>query len=315
MSRLAPALKRTASFAIVACIGYFLWRAFRRNWSTIREQPLHPNYLFVALAFASVIVASLLAAWAWHLSVNYLSQDDTRITLGQSVATVTASGLTKYVPGKIWAYALQVYWLTNLGFSKSLVLYVNLVNLAISLICNVILGLGCWLVASSSFRELAGLALVSLLALDLACIWFSRPVLNATVRLLNKLFKRNLSYFRISPKMMLQLQAVHFLASFMSGFSIFLLSIGVGYSVDAKLGFLIAASTLISDVVGYLAFMVPGGIGVREGLMYAMLGGTSTGPIALVLPVATRVLSMLSEVTLGAISLKLLQGWSKPRPE
>ena len=315
MSRFGPAIKRTISVAIIACVGYFFWRTFRQNWSTLSGLELHPRYPFVALALGVVLVSALLLTFAWHLSVNSLSDRGHRIKFSQSIATVNTSSLTKYVPGKIWSYALQMYWLTTLGFSKSLVLYVNLVNLAIALLSNVLLGLVCWLVASDKFVGIASLALAGLLVLDLACIQFSGPVLDAAVKLLNRAFKRNVSYYRISRKLMLQLHGVHLLAAFTSGFSVFLLSFGVGYSVDARLGFLVTASSLIADVAGYLAFMVPGGLGVREGLMYAMLGGIKSGSIGLVLPLAARVASMSSDIVIGAVALKLLQGWTKPKPE
>ena len=313
MSRFVPALKRALTVAFIACVAYFFWRAFRRNWATISTLKLHPNYGFVALSLTVMVAAALVATWAWHLSVNSLAESEGRITFSQSIATVNTSSLTKYVPGKIWSYALQMYWLSNLGFSKSLVLYVNLLNMAISLAANVILGLVCWLLASNKYLMFASLALGSLLVLDLVAIQFSGPVLNWGVKLVNRLFKRNVSYFRVAPRLMLELHGVHLLASSLSGFSVFLLCFGVGYQVDAHLGFLVTASSLIADVAGYLAFMVPGGLGVREALMYAMLGGVSSGSIGLVLPLAARVASMLADVAVGAVALKLLQSWAKPK--
>jgi hypothetical protein len=312
MSRFGPAIKRTVSVVVIACVGFFIWRTLRKNWVTISALHLRPSYPFVALSLCVMLVSALCSTLAWHLSVNGLTDRDNRITFTQSIATVNTSSLTKYVPGKIWSYALQMYWLGTLGFSKSLVLYVNLVNLGISLICNVILGLACWLVASSKFAGPVSLALAGLLVFDFACIRFSGSVLNVAVKIVNRTFKRNLAYFRIGPKLMLELHAAHLAAAFASGFSMFILCFGVGYQVDARLGFLVTASSLISDVAGYLAFMVPGGLGVREGIMYAMLGGVASGSIALVLPVAARVASMLSDITIGAIALKLLQGWAKP---
>ncbi len=315
MSLSAPTIKRAVSVAVVGCIGYFFWRTFRSNWAMISGLKLQPNYLFVALAFSSMIVGALLATWAWHVSVNALTESGNRITARQSIATVNAGSLTRYVPGKIWSYAFQMYQLANLGFSKSLVLYVNLVNMAISFACNVMVGLVCWLVASDKFRLLAGLGLAGLVLADLVCVQFSAPVLHAAVKTVNRVFKRNLGDFSVSPKLMLQLHAIHFLATAVSGLSVFLLSLGVGYHVGPHVGFLVTASFLLADVIGYLAIMVPGGLGVREGLMYAMLGGAASGPVALVLPLATRVVSMLSDISIGAIALKLLPSAAKPRPE
>jgi hypothetical protein len=68
------------------------------------------------------------------------------------------------------------------------------------------------------------------------------------------------------------------------------------------------ASLLLGDTIAFAALIVPGGLGVREGIMYAMLGGAASGPIALTLPLATRVLHMLVDVGLGGTALRLLRG-------
>ena len=68
------------------------------------------------------------------------------------------------------------------------------------------------------------------------------------------------------------------------------------------------ASMMISDVIGYIGIhFVPGGLGVREGVMYFMLQGVSNAVFPLVLPIATRVVSMLADLCAGTISFILLK--------
>jgi hypothetical protein len=259
-------------------------------------------------------LGTLCSTWAWHASVKSLALGSAQIRFSQSFATVNTSSLTKYVPGKVWAYALQMYWLARLGFSKSLVLYVNLINMAVALITHVLLGLACWLIASDDFVDSVTLALAVLLILDVLCIWFSGSVLNFGVSLVNRVFKRNMGYFRISPALMLKLHAAHLLAAALAGLAAFLLCFGIGYDVSVRQGALVTAASLISDVVGYLAFVVPGGLGVKEGMMFAMLGGAASGPLAVILPLAMRVISMVADITIGAVALKLSRGWARPTP-
>jgi uncharacterized membrane protein YbhN (UPF0104 family) len=80
---------------------------------------------------------------------------------------------------------------------------------------------------------------------------------------------------------------------------------------------LVGASSLIADVIGFVAFIVPGGLGVRESAMFLVLDGVSLSTLPLVLPIATRSVNMLSDVVLGGLALKLLrkysaEGWSAP---
>ena len=306
MSRAGKVVRYTVTAAVMLCVGYFFWQAFSQNWASIRAMELKPNYWLVALTFAVIPIGVLCSTWAWHASMNGLARGAAHIGYAQSFATVNTSSLTKYVPGKIWAYALQMYWLGSLGFSKSLILYVNFVNLGIALVVNMLLGMSCWLLATNRLYEVVAPCFALLLALDAAFILFSGRALDVLVGLLNRLLRRNIGYFRISPLLMLRLHAAHLLSAVTSGLAALLICFALGYPVSLQLGVLVTASSLISDVAGYLAFMVPGGLGVREGLMFAMLGGAASGPIALVLPLAMRVVTMVSDVAIGAVALKLL---------
>jgi hypothetical protein len=59
----------------------------------------------------------------------------------------------------------------------------------------------------------------------------------------------------------------------------------------------------IAWIVGYLSALTPGGIGVREGLMFLMLGRVSTPEAAVILPIVSRLLYLVVEVLLGAVGL------------
>ncbi|HYQ17057.1 MAG TPA: hypothetical protein VEQ58_14900, partial [Polyangiaceae bacterium] len=83
-------------------------------------------------------------------------------------------------------------------------------------------------------------------------------------------------------------------------------------SVDR--GLMVIGSSLVADVAGFLAIVVPGGIGVREGLMYTILGGQATGSLAIVMPVASRLLNMAVDVLLGAVAFKLLKTLTVKKP-
>ena len=60
-----------------------------------------------------------------------------------------------------------------------------------------------------------------------------------------------------------------------------------------------------SFVVSFLAIFVPGGIGVREGMMVYVLGPTMSGGLATVIAVLSRLILILSEV----LAFGLTWGW------
>ena len=67
------------------------------------------------------------------------------------------------------------------------------------------------------------------------------------------------------------------------------------------------SSMMLSDVIGFLTVIVPGGLGVREGVMYFILKGDTPKTLSLILPIASRIISMLVDVTLGTIGIVLLK--------
>jgi len=306
MTRLRSLIKPVLSALIVLCAGFFFFRAFQRNWADIQAHEFRIAPLYLLGSALSLLSACLLATFAWYTALNSLSES--KIGFRQSVAAVNASGLTKYIPGKVWSYALQLYWLDGLGFSKALIVYVNLVNLLLSLGMSLMLGLSCLLFTHGEIPlRPVSYALAGLLLADVGCVVFNRPLLKALFALTNRLFKRNLSYFEVTKSLLLELHLIQLLAAVASGLGAYLFCFSIGYDVELSRALLVVGSSLVAEVVGFLAIIVPGGLGVRETLMYAMLGGKVAGSLAVVMPIASRMLNMLVDVLLGAVALKLLR--------
>jgi uncharacterized membrane protein YbhN (UPF0104 family) len=290
---------------------FFFARAVQRNWSEVRQHEFRIDYALLAFSFATVIAASLLAARAWQTAINALS-DGKRLTFSETVATVNTSSLTKYLPGKFWSYAIQMYWLSARGFSKSLVLYVNLINLAISLISGVLLSLLFLLFASGPLpRTVVLAALIALLAADIVGMYFHTHALKLGIALVKRLFKRDIEFFEVSGALLFRLHVLHFLAQLVSGVGGFVLCFAIGYDLQLTTILLVMASLILSDAAGFVVFVVPGGLGVREATMYMLLGGAAIGSLGVVFPLVSRMLYMLADVMLGAVALKLLRNFMK----
>jgi uncharacterized membrane protein YbhN (UPF0104 family) len=306
-----PVIKRVASLLIAAGVIFFFWRAFRSSWASLSAHHFRLSYPFVALSFLGVIASSLFATYAWQLTINSLSRDN-KMTFSHSVATVNTTSLTKYLPGKFWSYALQMYWLTEHGYAKSLVLYVNIVNLAVSMVTGVMLSLGFLVFADRFALSLTIPALALWVLIDLVCLAFHDRLFEGFVTLVNRYFKRRIASYSIELKTMLRLHAVHLLGQLISAIGAYLLCFGIGYELDLRTIMLVMSALILSDAVGFVVFFVPGGLGVREATMYLILGGAAAGSLALVLPLASRMVGLLADGVLGAIALKLLRASVRP---
>ena len=306
MSQARASLKYVVSFLFVVGVGYFFWKALRRNWASIHQHEFQLSYPYLVLSFACAVSTILFYDYAWYFATNSLS-GRRAVTFRQTLAIVNTTALTKYLPGKIWSFAFQMYWLTKLGLTKSLIVYVNLINMLVSMVAAVMLGLAILLFASNRYPWTVTLgALSGLILLDVFFLAFHSPLLNRAITVINKLFRRSVAHFDISHGLMLRLHAVHLAAAVAGALGGYALCLGLGYHIHFDRALLLMSSMLLSDVIGFLAFMVPGGIGVRESAMYLILGGASVGSLAVVLPLASRIVSMVSDILLGVIAVRLM---------
>ena len=304
--------KRILALVIIFSVLFFFYKSFQQHWASIQAQVLKLDYLYLALSFLPIVVSYLLPTYGWQLALNTLSLKH-KVTFPQSIATVNTSNLTKYVPGKLWSYALQMYWMASEGFSKSLIVYVNLLNLAISIAATMIIGI-LFLLASPELipSSITIPALVTLVLFDVVFVLFNAPVTNRLIKLFNAVFQRKVQHFAVPHRLLIELHLIHMLAAFSLGIGAYLLCYGIGLAIVPGTGSLVVASLLISDVIGFLTVIVPGGLGVREGMMYLMLRTSSSVSVALLLPVASRIVMMVVEVLLGAIALVLFRRFIRP---
>jgi hypothetical protein len=187
-------------------------------------------------------------------------------------------------------------------------MYVNLVNLFISIITSLIVGLGCVLFSPGTFPVAVFIPLLLIVVLfDVLFIKFNVPVTHRMLSLVKRIFKRDITCFPISHKLIIYLHVIHYAAAFCFGLSAWLICFGLGIEIGPGKSLLVMSSLLLSDVIGFLAVIVPGGLGVREGLMYLMLSNLSIVSLSLILPVASRIVGMFADIFLGTIAFVLLK--------
>ena len=310
-SALRTGIKYVVGAVIIACIAFFFYRAFDRNWASIQAQHVEFQPGFLLLAVLCMLVTYLVPTYGWQFTINALGRGKT-LTYAQTVATVNSSNLVKYVPGKVLTYALQMYWLSNRGFSKTLVMYVNGLSLLVSLAMSVIVGLVCLLLMPSPIPTHLTLALLAAaVVVDVVLVRYHSTVLAALVRIAQRLLKRELTAMDVPVALLVRLHAVHFVSVVAFSAAAYFSCRGIGYFVPASGAPRLMAAILVADTVAFFAIVTPGGLGVREGLMYLVLGGASGTSLAITLPLATRVVHMFVDVLLGTTAFRLLRNLTR----
>lgn len=305
---------RTVARIVVAAVAVvFVVRFIAAQWDAIRlsAAQLHPNW--AGLAFASLWVfagyAALIAAWRMLLRLWR-----SPIALDAAVRIWFVSSLGKYVPGKVWAIGAMAVLAKEAGASPIAAtgssVIMQLVNIAAGFV--VIAGAGAG--APDLYRAYPALRIAGwiTIAVSLAGLVFGPQLVRVAARLAGRLTGRDVpAPPPISHAAVFLIFAANVLAwiAYGIGFGVFwsaLLGHGGGISVGAL------AVYTASYLMGYLVLVAPGGFGVREAALTALLITLhlASPAEAALLAAASRVWITILEVLPG---LALLPGTSLRR--
>ncbi len=301
---------RLAQVVFVVAVLWFGGRLVATHWGDVRALSATLTPSWGRISWSAVIVAIsyavLIATWrgmvnAWGSSLG----------AGQSARIWFVSNLGRYVPGKVWQIGAMGVMASEAGVPAAAAVGSSLV---IALV-NILVGFG---VVAATGAESFGSIGVNPSALwiplgVLAAVTASLPwTLKPLVRLTGRVTGRPVEAPNL-PAAAVWLAAAGCTAAWvLYGLAFQQLAIGVlGPAAAGDAGAYVAIFTL-SYLLGFLTLVAPGGIGVREVAMGAMLtaAGLATGAEATILVVASRLWLTVLEIVPGVLFL----AWPRPRP-
>lgn len=276
-------------------IGYQLWQA----WPQLRD--VRPAALPVAIALLCGGASLLLSALLWR---NTLGRLGAPLTTSVAVRIWFASQIARYAPGNIWHLLGRAYLAQQAGVAAPL--------LSLSLMLEMLQTITAALVVAAASlifwrqQNVFGLWTLLLAPLLICYTWpqlLQRPM-NALLQKLGR------------PSTGLRLQR-HDLFAVLPGYCATWLVYGCGLYLLARSIYplpleefpMIVGSFAIAWVVGFLSFITPSGLGVREGVLSYLLAQTMPLPVALLLALLARIWLTLAEMICVALVV-----W-KRRPE
>lgn len=297
---------------LVLTVG-FLWffsREIHRHWGELSRVHLNIQWQYLLVGLILVVVGYLVATLAWRDAIQLASGK--QLTFTESVGLVNISQLTKYLPGKVWSYAIQMHLLSSHGVSKTRVLSVNVIMLLSLAVSATVIGSAYLAFANTLLPRGIAVPLFALSLMLYASLVFGGAwSINVLVRLANALFKKNLATIKIPLMEMVLMHGLYLVSNLLFGLAGYFVALGIGLPHNLSLVIPIAGSMLLSDTLGFFAFVVPGGIGVREGVMYAMLKSAIDIQTCFMLPVAFRLVTTVSDLLLGGTAMVLLNRLAK----
>ena len=277
-------------------------------WALINETdfsvlPDQLYWTFSPLVVLSVVVFWLVLSWVWQLNL--------RLTVNQRIGLISAYRqvvmllVGKYLPGKVWGiFARTSDAVIRERVSATSNYVAAYLEQLISVHAGILFGLG-FLVASRPQVEWIiafwSVALLSLLVVP---------------RLHHSLLAWAVQ--RVLRKKPIELQAINGVAIsaadysrlFIAYMAEWLVTGGILVAVQlwisgewpgTELLMLLLGSYAIAMVAGFVAIFAPGGIGVREGVMVALLASTLGLEQATMLAVSARLVMVCADLAAGAV--------------
>ncbi len=283
------AVQLLAGIAIV----WFAAQALARNWDQLRAQPLdwriEPGWILLSAATVWLMYAVLIATWR-HL----LSGWGQRVDRWTAARIWIVSNLGKYLPGKIWAVAGMALMSQQAGVAAwaatGSAVILQALSLGTGAAVVAVTGAGALETAHPGARAALWLLLIASVIGVLLLFW--PPVLNRVLAVALPDAERRPS----PPVREIGLGiAANLLAWLGYGVALWFLARGLLPGAGLRLQPAIAVFTA-SYLAGFLALLVPGGIGVREGVFILMLQGPIGIGAATALALASRVLLTITEL-------------------
>jgi hypothetical protein len=274
--------------ALAIGVGYFVWRALKSGWSDLQSQPLalelRPSAIAVSAGIVLVTYALLVESWrrvlsSWGHSLSWAS----------AARIWTLSNLGRYVPGKIWSVAGLAYLGKRAG--------VGGFASASAAVLLQIMSLGTGAAAAAAGAPGAASAPLTIAAIVLAATTIAVTTSSRLRNRLGSLVPALAPLREAGPGAGPLLVAATATAIAWLTYGVALFWLARGVLPEPQLGLRLAVGAFAASyLAGLVAVFAPGGVVVREGILFGLLQPSLGAPAALTLALASRLLLTAAEL-------------------
>ena len=287
-----------------AFAAYFLFTSYRDLSTDLR---FSGHYLgLAALLHALFLVA---CTWAWRAVVAAVGAR--RPAWLDAFSHLVASGIAKYVPGKIWGPAARAVVMKGDGVNWSYAVVAMAMEQYLLVHSSlIVMGLAVAILRPTLPTYVLAVLVIASMPAGLYVLAAMRPLLQRFSRWekLKPLTEALARPLQIGIGGYLSLLSKYLVVWFSSGLVLAALYSAFFAPIDgyALLVAIVFANT-IGIVLGFIALFAPGGLGVREGATALALAPYVGGPAALTLSVLFRLWGVALELVMSLVLLRYIR--------
>ncbi len=298
MTRHSLDIKFLFKIIITFLILGFLGKYVHDNWQTVLQVG-SPEWQWVIIASLSALISILLSPMVYKSLVNAYGY---KLSYSMILAVQSVSRFGKYIPGKVWAALLGVWFYNQAGIPKKIATASMLLISVFSILSAVIvISLGAKWIPISGFTT--GISVLVLLLLIVIHPRIFYVVLNFGLRLIRR---GEVSPTSIKYPLMLKIIMSQSVIWLFYGLGFYFL---VRSYVPLSYEHLIPLISLfaLAQITGLLAVVTPAGLGVREGVFLIGLIPIMGEGQAIVLVGFCRVWQTVLELLMSIIGLYIMK--------
>jgi glycosyltransferase 2 family protein len=291
--------RRLVAIGLVAAAGWFLVDAIAANWQALLEFEWEVDPGLLVTSIAAHVAVLVWGVWVWGRVLGCFAEE--RVPHGVLLRIWFLSNLAKYIPGKIFQFVAVAHLGRTAGVGPSVLLASLLVHTALTLMAAMVLA--GFTLPGLLLPGVPPLAVGALVAVASALL--VHPVLlDHALRVVGRLARRDVLRWRGRWSDGMILLVLAFFSWLIYGLAYYLFLVSLTPLPIGALPVLSGVNAL-SFVAGYLAIVTPGGLGVREAAMTALLLPFLPRSVAAVLAIAARLWTIAAEIVGGVVALML----------
>lgn len=283
---------------ILLAVAYALWR----NWGEVSGELSAVSGVALLEAFLLALTSPLVTMLGWRVLLADLGS---RLHPAQAASVFFVGQLGKYLPGSVWTVVAQTDMAARLEVPRRRTAMVGIVALVMSVLTGAFVGIPAIPLALDRLHVDVPAWLV-IAAAVIALGVMSPPVLNRCIDLLFRVTKRPPLEHRLSAVAVI-LAFAWFVAAWVTmGLSVLVLADDLGAPTGSLWHILVVTvcGYALSGVLGMLGFVVPAGVGIRDGVTAALLATIMPLPAAAAVALLSRFLTVVTDVLVAGF------GWS-----
>ena len=282
VNSISKTTKNILGILLVFLTAIFIAKTFTSYYGQLQQTVSSLSLFKVGTSFLLFVGYLYMRALSWRFLIMSLEGSISKV---HALTVWFLSEVTRFIPGNVWAYASRVYLSKQRNLSNDAALLAVPVEIAVVTLTTTLLSLIAIQKNMSSLPlNLTFLLLVFGMLIGLIVLYFFQNVIR---RFVSKIISQKLNPVPLLGAFILQAGAW------------FLYSVAIIVLVNQlalKDTLLFLSSSLLAWLVGYLSFVTPMGLGVREGAFIVLTGQQIGVPQAAFIALLSRVILISAEL-------------------